>query len=64
MDSVETECTPLSITVELRPQEDDNIEGYRGFMVPTEQVNVMCVFSDAVATTYMFCAVVLTYPIM
>lgn len=39
MDSVETECTSLSITVELRPQGDDDIEGYRGFMVPTEQVN-------------------------
>ena len=38
MDSVETECTSLSVTVELRPQGDDDIEGYRGFMVPTEQV--------------------------
>ena len=41
MDSVETKCTSLSITVELRPQGDDDIEGYRGFMVPTEQVNNM-----------------------
>lgn len=76
MDSVETECTSLSITVELRPQGDDDIEGYRGFMVPTEQVNdvmTMAITIDSrdmyIANNnythfYVFCVPVLTLSIL
>lgn len=39
MDKRETDhCSPLTFTVELRPQDTDDI-GYTGFMVPTEQVS-------------------------
>ena len=33
-------CSPLSFTVELRPQATDDDTGYTGFMVPTEQVYI------------------------
>ena len=36
-DDTEGYCSPVSFTVELRPQANDE-NGYTGFMAPTEQV--------------------------
>ena len=40
--STQAQCSAISINVELRPPDRDDVEGYyTGFMVPTEQVRII-----------------------